>query len=270
MITLLALSVLMSPIQDPKPRIEPLIPAPKPEAVEVVEPGLAQDDRRELPTEDAPFEKDRPLLRISAQTSIAAAELNTLVQYYRSYRGGSDALLLRNAVDALLPSKVMEDVYREELPGMRKRMDEALAALKSDRSWESVVAEFSDDSEAPTPDARYTFERGVAVQPFDRFAHTAATGTIAGPFLTKYGYHVLQVLGYERNDEKPSADQTTVRHILVMYPTLRKMDREGGDIRAHIKEQIAAAKLTVLEAGHANLLPPSHRPKPAPETPSGD
>ena len=270
MIPLLALFVLMTPAQNPRPRVEPLIPAPKAETVEVVEPGLPQDERRELPEDVAPFSKDRPLLRISARTAISAAELNTLVQYYRSYRGGSDAILLREAVDALLPSKVMEDVYREELPGMRKQMDEALAALEKGSSWESVVSEFSGDTEAPTPDARYTFERGVAVQPFDRHSHTAATGTVVGPFLTKYGYHVLQVLGYERNDDKPSADQSTVRHILIMYPTLRKMDEEGSDIRAHIKEQVAAAELTVLEAGHGNLLPPAHRPKPAPETSSGD
>ena len=69
-------------------------------------------------------------------------------------------------------------------------------------------------------------------------------------------------------DEAPGKDQTTVRHILVMYPSIRKLDQAGEDIRAHIRDLVAAARLEVLEKGHANLLPPSHRPKPS--APSGE
>lgn len=283
MSALLALCVFA--LQDPKPAREPLVPAPnaQAEAAAPAEGALPQDTRRSPVSENPPFDRDRPLLRISlpgaaaaadadadaegtgtgtnaaGRQTVSAAELNELVAYFRSWRGGGEASLLRAAVDALLPSKVVEATYGAELPGMHERMAEALEQLKEGRDFAEVVAEFSDDTEAPTPDARYTFIRGVSVQPFDRHAHSAATGELVGPFLTKYGLHVLQVLGYERDEQEPRKDATTVRHILVMYPSLKELDEADQDIRAHIKALIAGAQLEALEAGMENLLPPSHR-----------
>ena len=104
-----------------------------------------------------------------------------------------------------------------------------------------------------------SFAREVAVQPFDRLTHTSTPGEITAPFLTKDGYHFLQVLDYARDDEDPTQDTATVRHVLVMYPTLRAKDEAGEDIRAWIRAQVAEAEIKVLEKGQENLLPPSHR-----------
>ena len=239
---------------DPEVRRRPLVPAPAQQE--------AADDGPNAPRvvleADLPYETDRPLLEV-AGVPIGAGELNTLVGYYRSFRPGGDALLLRDAVDALLPSKVMEARLGDELPAMRERIDAARAALLEGRAWEEVVAEWSDDSEAPTADARYDFVREVAVQPFDRLTHTTPVGSITEPFLTKYGYHFLHVLAYQRDAEDPRLDRATVRHVLVMYPSMRTRDQAGEDIRAWIREQVAAARITVLESGQENLLPASHR-----------
>ena len=103
--------------------------------------------------------------------------------------------------------------------------------------------------------AEYVFGRERAVQPFDRYSHTSPPGEIVGPFLTKYGYHVLQVTGYAQDPLDPTKDETTVRHVLVMYPSLKKIDDADGDIRAHIRELVAAAAVEALEPGLENLLP---------------
>jgi len=248
----LALALLLAaPQTDPEVRRTPLVPAPVQDALESTQP-------RAVALEDLPYHGDRALLDVEG-VALTAFELNGLVAYYRSFRPGADALLLRDAVDALLPSKVMEARLAAELPAMKERIDAARAALVDGRPWEEVVAEWSDDSEAPTADARYDFVREVAVQPFDRLTHTTPVGTITEPFLTKYGYHFLQVLAYARDEEDPRLDRATVRHVLVMYPSMRTRDRAGEDIRAWIRGQVADAKLRVLEAGQENLLPAAHR-----------
>ena len=138
---------------------------------------------------------------------------------------------------------------------MKARIDEAFAAVKGGADFARVVQKHSDDQEAPTPDGRYTFGREVAVQPFDMQSHTGRTGELRGPFLTKYGYHFLEVLEYERG-EQPADDRTTVRHVLVMYPA---MAEEGVDARELIRQRVASCRIEVLEPALANVVPPALR-----------
>jgi parvulin-like peptidyl-prolyl isomerase len=130
--------------------------------------------------------------------------------------------------------------------------------VRNGADWSSVVAEYSDDGEAENPEGKYVFGRERAVQPFDRLAHTGKVGQIHGPFLTVYGYHFLEILDYQRG-ETGAEDQTTVRHVLVMYPDLKKRDAAGDDIRGYIKALVASAKIQVLERGSQALLGPPAR-----------
>jgi hypothetical protein len=209
---------------------------------------------RPLPQDMPLFHQDRALLRVDG-VEIRAAELDELVRYYRSFRPGSNDLLLRDAVEALVPAKVCEAAWGPELPGMKARIDEAFSAVQGGADFARVVQKHSDDTEAPTPDGRYTFGREVAVQPFDMLSHTGRTGELRGPFLTKYGYHFLEVVEYERG-EQPAEDRTTVRHVLVMYPA---MAEEGVDARELIRQRVAACRIEVLEPALANVVPPALR-----------
>ncbi|RMH01977.1 MAG: hypothetical protein D6702_10100 [Planctomycetota bacterium] len=209
---------------------------------------------RPLPPLPAPlFDDDRPLLRVDG-VEIRAGELSELVRYYRSFRPGSDSLLLRDAVRALVPAKVCEAAFAADLPAMRERIEEARAALAGGADFARVAAKLSDDREAPTPDGRYTFGREQAVQPFDRLAFSGRTGELKGPFLTKYGYHLLEIVSYQRA-EAARDDRSTVRHILVMYPQLR----EAADPRAEIARRVAACRIEILDPGLRNVLPPELR-----------
>ena len=290
MISLLALAVF-SLFQAPvKPdRLKPLVPAPEnyvpkkdgvftpiPKAT-TLRPGSTPNDQvthldlaqNELSNLNAggprdlrdgrplPFANDRPLLRIDG-VEIHSGELNTLVQYYRSFRSGSDDAMLQAAVKALLPVKVMEAKFKSQLPNMYRNIEEAHEAALAGEEFASVVKRFSQDTEAQTDDGRYTFGRELAVQPFDRICHSTPVNAFSAPFLTVYGYHFLQVLDYQRGD-KPKDDQSTMRHVLIMYPEMVQIEKQGKDVRGWIKQQVKAAKIEVLEVGMQNLVPPANR-----------
>ncbi len=200
-----------------------------------------------------PFVRDRALLQVNDGT-LRASELNEMVAHFQVYRQAVLDMHLRQAVNTLLPRAVFAARYRQDIPAMRQRIDEALAKIKGGASWADVAREYSDDTEAENPEGRYTFARERAVQPFDRHAHSGMVGHIQGPFLTVYGFHFLEVLAYHRG-ATPADDTSEVRHILVMFPDLKQRSEAGEDIRAFIKEQVKQAKISALEPAVVNLVP---------------
>lgn len=250
-------------------RRTPLLPPPATEPAAPPQAGPIRAPAAPPPVADAgvraapagpppPFAHDRPLLEVDG-VRIMAEELNELVLYYRSFRPGPDDLLLMDAVAALLPAKVVQARYGNELGEMRARVNAAASALRDGADFAAVVAEYSDDSEAENPEGRYTFGRERAVQPFDRVAFTAEPGSgPSAPFLTKYGFHILEPLAYERG-ATPREDLATMRHLLVMYPGLKRIEENGGDVREWIRGQLAGARIRVLAPGLENLVPPEQR-----------
>lgn len=200
-----------------------------------------------------PYLSVRPLLDVNG-VAITTGELNELVLYYQSFRQNVIDMHLANAVKAMLPRKVLEAKFRKDLPAMKQRIDQAVAEYQNGAEWKAVVAKYSDDAEAENPEGIYELGRERAVQPFDRYSHVGVKGKLVGPFLTVYGYHVLEITNYTRGKEAKD-DVATVRHILVMYPELKKMDAEDKDIRKFIKAEVKAAKIKALESGAANLVP---------------
>jgi PPIC-type peptidyl-prolyl cis-trans isomerase-like protein len=207
-----------------------------------------------------PFVLDRPILQVNEQT-IQTEELNELVVYYQGFKQEVVDLHLQAAVKALLPKVVIRGLFQDQLPQMRKRILAAQATIRSGQPWAEVAAEFSDDYDEENPEGTYHMARERAVQPFDRLAHSGHVGQLVGPFLTVYGFHLLEITGYQQGPEAKD-DQSTVRHILVMYPGLKKLDDQGQDLRSFIKAQVKAAKIEALEPGSANLVPIDHRQTP--------
>jgi len=292
MISFLALALCalsQNPFDSPE-RLKPLIPAPAPSETPAAQPdkpaskppqqapsstsgsgrrlGSLQSGAPQVndggvgprkldPNSAVPFAHNRTLLKING-VAIRASEINELVAYYRSYQTGFSDLQITAAVNALLPLKVMSEHFKNDLPGMIDQIDEAYAAIVGGEDFAAVVGRFSEDSEAPNAEGRYTFGRGRAVQPFDRLSFSAPLNALSHPFLTVYGFHLIEVLDYERA-EKPADDRSTMRHILIMYPEMIALEKEGTDIRKWIKEQVKAAKIEVVEAGMENLVPAAYR-----------
>jgi len=239
------------------PRQNPALQAPPPQ-----DPPPPQADigsgPRPISHDAPPFRSDRALFLVDGY-AITAFELNELVFYYRSFRPGADDLLLMDAFAALLPMKVMQSRFAADLEPLRAKTEAARAALAAGRSFADVVKEFSDDSEAEDPEGKYSFGRERAVQPFDRVSFSLAPGSgLSGPWLTVYGWHLIEPLSYERGITAKD-DKTTMRHILAMYPKMIEIERSGADLRAWIREQVAMAKISVLEPGLAAIVPPERR-----------
>ena len=209
--------------------------------------------RPTLPRSTKPYSSNRAILEVNG-VSISSSDLNRFAVYYQGFRQNVVDLHLRAAVNALLPLTVMKAKYADDLPAMKQRIDEAVQAIEDGQEWADVVAKYSDDNEAENPDGSYSMGRERAVQPFDFHSHSGKLNKLVGPFLTVYGYHVLEITKYDRGGQAKD-DVSTVRHMLVMYPQLKKMDEEGVDIRKFIKEQVKAAKVVALEAASANLVP---------------
>ncbi|HEX9793370.1 MAG TPA: peptidylprolyl isomerase [Planctomycetota bacterium] len=240
----------------------PALPQQDPEAgarqpgIDLGAQGAAQAPDQRVPRPIAPqaprpFADNRPLLEIDG-VPVTGGELNELVAYFWTFRPGSPDLLLRDAVAAVAPRCAVQARFARELPALRARADAALAALRAGRTFAEVVAEYSDDDEAPTADGRYEFLREVAVQPFDLRAHTGNIGELKGPFLTQFGYHVLEVLAYQQ-DPDPKQDRTTVRHVLVMFPF------SGDEPRAEIRAARDGCRIRLLEPGLRGMIPPELR-----------
>jgi hypothetical protein len=290
MISFLALALFALP-QDPideTSRLKPLVPAPAQTAAPAkpvkptppqrpqqgpsfggakrsgsltAGPPMVQDTgtgpRKADPNLVPPFSHNRTLLRVNG-VDIRASEINELVLYYRSYRSGRSDMQLAEAVNALLPLKVMSAHFKSDIPGMIDGIDAAYAAIVGGEDFKAVVARVSNDSEAENEEASYTFGRGRAVQPFDRFSFTLPLNTLSPPFLTVYGFHLVEVLNYKRG-ENAADDESTMRHVLVMYPGMVKLEEDGEDVRKWIKAQVKLAKIEVVEAGMENLVPPQYR-----------
>ncbi|PCH78306.1 MAG: hypothetical protein COB96_05620 [Planctomycetota bacterium] len=256
----------------------PTIPAPIPNAqpgitgLGQVAPGdafgalleqnrIADDPRspRPLSPDQPPFTTERVLLTVDGE-EITAGDINQLVSYYRSFRPGATDILIRDAVAALIPGRVARARFAVSLVSMDVRIKAAAAqADLGPEDWLKLVERFSDDKEEDSPaDGAYVFGREQAVQPFDLLAHTFPKGKLSKPFLTVYGFHVLEVTDYERA-ERSRDDQSFVRHLLVMYPQLKEWEAAGKDIRAEIKQMVAECKIQIAEAWLRNMVPPKLR-----------
>lgn len=287
LLILASLPLLQEPDDQPA-RLQPLVPAPEgfdakpkqvtpPQAAPIEKPAPADVKPVQMPLPSGqvafaegptgarslkdgrplPFAVDRPLLRVDG-VEITAQELNDLVGYYRTFRSSSDDLMLQQAVKALLPMKVMAARFSLQLPDMLQSCEAARQQAAEGVPFEEVVSDFSADTEAPTPDGRYTFGREVAVQPFDYYGFVTPAGSLSPSFLTVYGYHFLEVMEYDLGD-KPVDDQTTVRHVLVMFPEMVTLEKKGEDVRKWIKARVKEAKIEVLEPGMENLVPAANR-----------
>jgi len=216
-----------------------------------------QGPRQAIPNSSKLFHNPRTLLTVNG-VPITSAELQELVDYWQSFRKEPVDVLLRDAVVALLPLKVMEDKFADQIPIMKTRIQSAMEALKNGVEFSKVVKDFSDDNEALTDDGRYTFGRGIAVQPFDRISHSGSINQIQGPFLTVYGWHFLEIVNYQQGLEAKD-DETEVRHVLVMFPEMVRLEKSGEDVRAWIKKETSMAQIKILDSAFQNILSPKLR-----------
>ncbi len=199
------------------------------------------------------FNIPRVLLSINGQ-HIHSDEVNEMVDYYRTYRSQeSTQSLILKAVATIIPQKLMLSVLPAEAVVLKEEIEQLHLKLSSGESFEQLAKQYSQDSEAPTADGRYTFARERTVYPFDIYSFTVKVNDYSAPFVTKYGYHILQPLRFIHDDTKADL-QVEVRHILLMYPTMIALEKAEEDVREYIENKLQQAKIVVYEIGLKNIV----------------
>jgi peptidyl-prolyl cis-trans isomerase SurA len=184
---------------------------------------------------------------------IHSDEVNQLVSYYQSYRQESVASLMRRAVKTIIPQKIMLAHLASEEQELRNKINTINSEILAGENFGDIIIQYSQDSEAPTADGRYTFGREQTVYPFDYLSFTITENEVSPPFVSKYGYHILQPLS-RTTAESPKQQEVEVRHLLLMYPTLHHLNEDGADIREYIDTQVQQAEILIYEIGLKNLV----------------
>ncbi|MBC8371936.1 MAG: peptidylprolyl isomerase [Planctomycetes bacterium] len=199
------------------------------------------------------FSTPRILLSVNQQ-HIHSDEVNDLVKYYRTYREQeSTASLIRRAIATLIPQKLMLAVLASEAKELEEQIASIHTELVNGGDFEQLAMQFSQDSEAPTADGRYTFKREQTVHPFDLYSFTTAVNDYSPAFITKYGYHILQPLHFI-DGATPADLKVEVRHILLMYPTMTALEENKQDVREYIEHQRQQAKIVIYDLGLKNII----------------
>ena len=199
------------------------------------------------------FSTPRILLSVNQQ-HIHSDEVNDLVKYYRTYREQeSTASLIRRAIATLIPQKLMLAVLASEAKELEEQIASIHTELVNGGDFEQLAMQFSQDSEAPTADGRYTFKREQTVHPFDLYSFTTAVNDYSPAFITKYGYHILQPLHFIEGTT-PADLKVEVRHILLMYPTMIALEEDEQDVREYIEHQRQQAKIVIYDLGLKNII----------------
>jgi|TARA_B110000438_G_C15788820_1_gene639683 hypothetical protein len=199
------------------------------------------------------FITPRVLLSVNDR-HIHSDEVNELVNYYRTYRSqDSTDSLIRRAIVTLIPQKLMHSVLASEAKELEQQITAIHAELVNGDDFEKLAIQFSQDSEAPTADGRYTFKREQTVHPFDLYSFTTGVNDYSPAFITKYGYHILQPLHFI-DGATPADLKVEVRHILLMYPTMTALEENEQDVREYIEHQRQQAKIVIYDFGLKNMV----------------
>jgi hypothetical protein len=147
----------------------------------------------------------------------------------------------------------MLSVLASEARELEEQIASVHAELVNGADFERLAIQFSQDSEAPTTDGRYTFKREQTVHPFDLYSFTTGVNAYSPAFITKYGYHILQPLHFIRG-ATPADLEVEVRHILLMYPTMIALEDADKDVREYIEHQMQQAKIVIYDIGLQNIV----------------
>jgi peptidyl-prolyl cis-trans isomerase SurA len=152
-------------------------------------------------------------------------------------------------------------VSREMVDEARSRMEAARSRIVGGESFETVAAELSDDPSKSRGGLLGWFQPGDLDPDFEAAADSLELGEISPPVLTRFGYHLIEVL--ERD-----GDRFRVRHILALFDVSEekvaeareKMERArarilGGDAFETVAREMSEDEATREKGGNLGWTP---------------
>lgn len=145
---------------------------------------------------------------IASLAKIGVSEADFLAQFEAQlYRDR-----LQKAFEATVPHSEEQVHARHILLKDEATAKLVLDQLKAGKTWEDLAKETSlDTSNKDNGGDLGWFGRGAMVKEFEDAAFAAKVGATVGPVKTKFGYHLIQVLGHETRQLDPTAYQSTVQ-----------------------------------------------------------
>ena len=147
---------------------------------------------------------------VDSKVSVTDAEVDNYLATVASQAGGENEYHLSH-IYVTVPEQATADVIAVR----RKRMEDALAEIKSGKSFAQVAASYSDAPDAPSGGDLGWRTRARLPSVFAEVVDTMKPGQVSNVLRSAGGFHLVKLVE-ERNRNQPTVvDQTHARHILV-------------------------------------------------------
>jgi peptidyl-prolyl cis-trans isomerase SurA len=145
---------------------------------------------------------------VQSKTTVSDAEVRGYFDANRDSIGKKpETLTLAHILIAFEPDSA-------QLRRARTRADSLRTLIVKGRPFEQVARDFSDDPSGKVGGDLGTFGRGVMVAEFEEVAFNLKPMEISQPVRTRFGYHVMQVLGHEAATDS-TEERIHARHVMV-------------------------------------------------------
>ncbi len=196
----------------------------------------------ELKEEMEPFVRDqmiaqKMLREITSGIEITPSEVRT---FYKGFP--KDSLPLVDAqveyAQIIKYPKVSKDAKQEAI----KRLKDLKKRVEDGSSFSTMAVLYSEDPGSAKNGGEYKgIKRGQFVKEFEAVAFNLKENEISDPFLTEYGYHIVQL-------QKRRGEELDLRHILIKPKISPENLQKAESYLDSVREMVIAKKLTFEEA----------------------
>ena len=141
---------------------------------------------------------------------IAEPSEDEIKAYYDAHK---DDFMQKEKADVKFVN-IPNDIPHEDSLAIREKVFSLYDRIKNGEDFSTLARQYSDDSKTKTNGGNLGwFSRGQLVEPFEEAAFSAKVGEVTKPVLTRFGWHIIEVLDKKNDEEK--GEMVNARHILI-------------------------------------------------------
>jgi parvulin-like peptidyl-prolyl isomerase len=210
--------------------------------------GKRKDFERALKAQDFPEETFRQTIRLSvlsqkifdAETKDVTVAQPDLLSYYNANISNYSVPEAREVQTILIAKKASGGAV--DYAKSKAEADRIYGLLKNGADFTSLVAQYTDDTQAKQSDGKLTIHHGETVPEFDKAAFSLKKGVISQPIKSTYGYHVLRVLKITPGKTTPFGKvQDAIRASLLQQKKQDVMTKWVEDLNKKYKSKVSYA-----------------------------
>jgi parvulin-like peptidyl-prolyl isomerase len=174
--------------------------------------------------------------------------------------------LLLMTIDPTTQAPLSADQVAEK----RKQIDALLVRARAGENFTNLVKEYSEDPGSKATGGEYNFSRGQMVPEFEAAAFSMTNGQISDVVITKYGFHIIKLLGKSpakkvelatvSDDIRNYLIQQKISKLAPAYITKLKAEDDVMIMDADLKAKLEAAEAAAAAAAAADNAAPGTSP----------